>query len=64
MNLIKKVLEEKGLKQTWLSKQLGKSYAIVNAYVQNRKQPRLEVLYEIASILKVDPKELINSNIK
>ena len=64
LNLIKKVLEEKGLKQTWLTKKLGKSYAIVNAYVQNRKQPRLEVLYEIASILKVDPKELINSNIK
>ena len=64
MNLIKKVLEEKGLKQTWLSEKLGKSYAIVNAYVQNRKQPRLEVLYEIASILQVDPKELINSKIK
>lgn len=64
MNLIKKVLEEKGLKQTWLSEKIGKSYAIVNAYVQNRKQPRLEVLYEIASILQVDPKELINSKIK
>lgn len=64
LNLIKKVLEEKGLKQTWLTKKLGKSYAIVNAYVQNRKQPRLEVLYEIASILQVDPKVLINSNFK
>ena len=64
MNLIKKVLEKKGLKKTWITKKLGKSYAIVNAYVQKRKQPRLEVLYEIASILKVDPKELINSNIK
>ena len=64
LNLIKKVLEEKGLKQTWLTKKLGKSYAIVNAYVQNRKQPRLHVLYEIAIILKVDPKELINSKIR
>ena len=64
LNLIKRVLEEKGLKQTWLTEKLGKSYAIVNAYVQNRKQPRLEVLYEIASILQVDPKELINSSIK
>jgi len=64
LNLIKRVLEEKGLKQTWLAEKLGKSYVVVNAYVQNRKQPRLEVLYEIASILKVDPKELINSNIK
>ena len=63
MNRIKEVLEEKGVKQTWLADQLGKSYAIVNGYVQNRKQPRLEVLFEIASILKVDPKDLLNSNI-
>jgi putative transcriptional regulator len=64
MNLIKRVVEEKGLKQIWLSEKLGKSYAIVNAYVQNHKQPHLKVLYEIASILKIDPKDLINSNIK
>ena len=64
LNLIKRVLEEKGLKQTWLAKKLGKSYAVVNAYVQNRKQPRLEVLYHIADILQVDPKELINSKIR
>lgn len=64
MNIIKWILEEKVLNQTWLSEKLGKSYAIVNAYVHNRKQPRLEVLYEIASILKVAPKDLINSNIK
>ena len=64
MNRIKEVLDEKGIKQTWLAEQLGKSYNMVNAYVQNRKQPRLQVLYEIASILKVDPKELINSKIR
>lgn len=43
MNLIKRILEEKCLKQTWLSGRLGKNYDIVN-------------------ILKLDPKELINSN--
>lgn len=34
---------------------------MVNGYVQNRQQPRLEVLFEIARILEVDPKELIKS---
>jgi transcriptional regulator with XRE-family HTH domain len=34
---------------------------LVNGYVQNRKQPRLEVLNEIAEILDVDIKELIVS---
>lgn len=49
-------------KQTWLAEQLGKSCNTVNAYAQNRQQPRLEVLYEIAKILDVDIKELIVSN--
>ncbi|AUC13697.1 transcriptional regulator [Tenacibaculum sp. SZ-18] len=61
MNRIKEVLEEKGIKQTWLAEKLGKSYNMVNGYVQNRQQPRLEVLSEIAQILDVDIKELITS---
>ena len=59
MNRIKEVLEEKGVKQTWLAEQLGKSYNIVNGYAQNRQQPRLEVLFEIAKILGVKPQDLI-----
>ena len=61
MNRIKEVLKEKGKKQTWLANELGKSYNMVNAYVQNRQQPRLEVLFEIAGILEVDVKDLIIS---
>jgi len=61
MNRIKEVLADKGIKQTWLAEKLGKSYNMVNGYVQNRQQPRLEVLSEIAQILDVDIKELIIS---
>jgi hypothetical protein len=32
MNRIKEVLNEKEIKQTWLSEILGKSFKIVNAY--------------------------------
>ena len=62
MNRIKKVLEERGIKQTWLAERLGKSFCIVNSYVCNRRQPSLDVLFEIANILNVDPKELIDNN--
>ena len=62
MNRIKEVLETKGLTQTWLAKTLGKSYNMVNSYAQNRRQPSIEVLFEIAKILKIEPKELINSS--
>ncbi len=64
MNRIKEVLEEKGIKQTWLAEKLGKSYPIINGYAQNRKQPSLEVLFEIAKILSVDVKELLISEPK
>lgn len=59
MNRIKEVLEEKGIKQIWLAEKLGKSFNSVNSYVQNRQQPRLEVLNDIAKILEVNIKDLI-----
>ena len=61
MNRIKEVLADKGIKQTWLAEKLGKSYNMVNSYVQYRQQPRLEILMEIAIILDIDVKELIVS---
>ena len=62
MNRIKEVLEERGIKQTWLAERLGKSFCIVNSYVCNRRQPSLDVLFEIAKILNVSPKDLLSSN--
>ena len=59
MNRIKEVLEDKGIKQKWLAEKLGKSYNMVNSYVQNRRQPSLEVLYKIAEILDVDTAQLL-----
>ena len=60
MNRIKEVLEDKGIKQIWLAEKLGKSYNMVNSYVQNRSQPSIEVLYKIAKILNVEVIELLN----
>ena len=62
MNRIKEVLEQKGIKQTWLSEKLGKSFNTVNSYVQNRQQPSLKTLYLIAEILDVQTKDLLVNN--
>lgn len=62
MNRIKEIIEEKGIKQTWLAEKLGKSYNMVNGYVQNRRQPSLEDLNKIAEILDVDVRDLLKSN--
>lgn len=60
-NRIKEAIEGKSIKQTWLAGKLRKSFCIVNSYVCNRRQPSQEVLFEIANILQVGPKELIKS---
>lgn len=64
LNRIKEVLENKGITQTWLAKQLGKSFSVVNAYACNRQQPPLETLYDIAKILQVQVKDLLIENNK
>jgi transcriptional regulator with XRE-family HTH domain len=61
MNRIKEVLDEKGIKQTWLSEKLDKSYNVVNGYVQNRRQPSLDTLFRIAELLNVEPQELLSN---
>ena len=59
LNKIKDVLDSKGISQTWLAKQLGKSFSTVNCYARNKYQPDLETLLEISKILEVDFKDLI-----
>jgi ribosome-binding protein aMBF1 (putative translation factor) len=44
MSKIKEALDLKGLRKVWLAKRLGKSYNMVNGYVQSQQQPELEVL--------------------
>lgn len=60
MNRIKGVLEEKGIKQTWLASKLVKSFNVVNDYCNNRRRPRLETLYKIDELLNVNVRILLN----
>ncbi len=62
MNRIKEFLEAKGMSQTDLAHQLGKSFNIVNLYAANKVQPPIPVLYEIADILEVDVRDLLLPN--
>ena len=53
-------LSKNSVKQIWLAEKLEKSYNMVNSYVQNRRQPSIEVLCKIAKILNVEVIELLN----
>ena len=59
LNRIKAILESRGISQTWLAKQLDKSFGTINAWCQNKTQPSLENLHAIASILSINLKDLI-----
>ena len=59
MDRIKLVLDQKGISQTWLAKQVGKSFSTINSYACNRNQPDLETLLALSKILQVDLKDLI-----
>lgn len=60
INRIKVVLVEQNRTGKWLAEQLGKNEATVSRWCSNSSQPSLEMLVKIASILNVDPRQLIN----
>ena len=63
INRLKIVLTEKNRKGKRLAEQLGKNEATVSRWCSNTAQPSLEMLVKIASILKVNPRSLINDEI-
>ena len=62
INRLKVVLAEKEKTNKWLGEQLGKSDVTVSRWVTNEIQPSMEMLLEIARLLDVDIKDLINSS--
>jgi putative transcriptional regulator len=62
INRLKVVLAEKDKTSRWLAEELGYTESMISRWVSNKKQPPLEVLYQISLLLKVDIRNLIESN--
>lgn len=60
VNRLKVVLVEQRKTGKWLAEQLGKDPSTVSKWCSNTTQPPLDMLVNIAKLLKVDIKELIN----
>lgn len=60
VNRLKVVLVEQRKTGKWLAEQLGKDPSTVSKWCSNTTQPPLDILVNIANLLKVDIKELIN----
>lgn len=64
LNRIKVVLAEKQRTNKWLAEQLDKGEATISKWCTNRTQPSLETLVEIANVLQVDVKDLLQSTVQ
>ena len=60
LNRLKAALAEQGKTNRWLSEQLGKSENTVSRWCANKVQPSIIQLNEIARVLEIDVRTLIN----
>lgn len=60
LNRLKIVLAEKNRTGKWLGEQIGMSKITISRWVNNRMQPSVEQLFEIAKVLEVDVATLLN----
>lgn len=60
INRTKIALAERNKTNRWLAEKTGKSDITISRWVQNKTQPSLEQLVEIAKVLEISPKDLIN----
>ena len=60
INRIRVVLAEQNKTNRWLAEQMGKSEVTISRWVQNKIQPSLEQLLQVAKLLSISPKDLIN----
>lgn len=61
INRLKVVLAEKSKTGKWLASQLGRSESTVSRWCTNEVQPTIDTFMEIARLLNIDIRELINS---
>ena len=62
LNRLKVVLVEKIRSGKWLAEQLGKDPATISRWCSNSIQPSIETMAQIAEILNIDVRELLNKS--
>jgi putative transcriptional regulator len=61
INRLKAVLAEQGKTSKWLAEELNKNETTISRWCTNEVQPSMDTLVSIATLLKIDVRELINS---
>lgn len=61
INRLKAVLAEQGKTNKWLALELGKNETTISRWCTNEIQPPVDTMVQIAHLLNIDIKELLNS---
>ncbi len=64
INRIKVVLAEQDRTNRWLAEQLELNETTISRWCTNEKQPSLDTLLNVAAVLKVDIRNLLNSTLE
>ena len=51
---LKKIIEDRGLKNVFIAKQIGKSKATISSYINGYRIPKIETMQKLAEVLNVD----------
>ena len=57
-NNLKQIINNRGLKQSWLSEQLGVHHTEPSQWIAGRRRPRNDQIKKLAKLLKVRVKDL------
>uniref|UniRef100_UPI004027A638 helix-turn-helix transcriptional regulator n=1 Tax=Bacteroides cellulosilyticus TaxID=246787 RepID=UPI004027A638 len=58
-NRIRVILAEQERTSKWLAEQVGKSRLTISRWTTNKSQPSVDQLYEIANVLNIDVRDLL-----
>lgn len=64
INRLKAVLAEQSKTNKWLAEKLSKNETTISRWCTNETQPSMDTFVDIAKLLNIDVKELINSTKK
>ncbi len=64
INRLRVILAEKEITNHWLAEKLGKTDMTVSRWCTNKAQPSLSQLVEIANLLEIDVKDLLETSLK
>lgn len=57
---LKEIMEERGLKQTWLAKKIGVRPTTINDLVSGKRLPSLPVALSVAKVLELKIEDIWN----